>query len=168
MEEIINKVTLEDVRKCLDKIGANSQFVQDDGDSVRLLSIIPADETFNHNIMVTFAVQGENNDWLKMQAIVSGLIINEDDVLSAYLIANKYNNYRRYGKLYIDHYSSDNVEKTIYVYEENLMADRSTTIDSLEGNILLFLTCTWELYSKFIKESHDNFNEMMLKKYNVK
>lgn len=163
MARIIEKITLGDVRACLDNLGANTQLLKD-SDEERLLMILPADESFNHDVLVTFAIQGDENNWLKIQSYPPKFIVDDDDILMAYLIANKYNNYRRYGKLYIDHVVEDDGGKNLYIYEENIIADKPTTIECLEGNIIAFLTCAWELFSRFIKDSREDFKEMIKEK----
>lgn len=160
-KNIIEQVSLDDVRKCLDEIGANSQIHKEEHGDDRLVTWLNADEEFDHDIIISFAIQGNESNWLKMQAMALKFQIKDNDVLMAYLIANKYNNYRRYGKLYIDHSVDDGEKVSVYVYEENLIANCPMTKDTLMRNVVAFLQCTWDVFSRFLKDSCKDFENMI-------
>ncbi len=90
MARIIEKVTLNDVRECLDNLGFNSKYYREENVVVSWLS---ADEDFEYDVLLMFRIEGDNNDWIKMQARAKDQIIPQDnegvELMNAYLKAKE-------------------------------------------------------------------------------
>ncbi len=147
MAQILEKISIGDVRDCLDEMKFNSKIYKEEG---VVVTTFDADEKFNHDVMILFRVEGKDNDWLKMIARADNQFISSDNgesLMEAYLIANRYNNYRRYAKAYVDRDDTNGL--FFYMFEENLVADQPITFDFLKENIEIFCSSAWHFYSEF-------------------
>lgn len=150
MARIIEKVTLNDVRECLDEMNFNSKYLREEQ---LVVSWYSADEDFGYDVMFLFRIEGENNDWIKIKARASKQFIPTDDggneLMNAYLNVNRYNRDRRYARAYVERDSED--DKFFYVFEENLVGDQPLTFEYLLENIKLFCPSAWHFFCNFTK-----------------
>lgn len=150
MESIINHVTLNDVRMCLDKLELNSKLFIEEG---FLISSLSDSDSFPVDLVYVFKIE---EPWFKMQAFAQEYSISanesEKTITKAYMKANAYNDYCRYGRAYLD----QNFEKEsfIFIFEENLVQDKAVSFDFLFDNVRIFMASAYQFYKDYVFDNY--------------
>lgn len=151
MESIINQVTLDEVRKCLDKLELNSKQFLEEGYLVTSLS----DSELPVDLLFVFKIE---DFWLKMQSFAQGYSISanesEDKIIGAYMNVNAYNNYCRYGRAYFDQNFEEN--SYLYIFEENLIREKAVSFEYLYENVRSFMASAYHFYNTYVFNKNES------------
>lgn len=131
----VKGITRDQIRTYLDEVGTSTR-VDSDGD---LFTVFPADEEFNHNVVIFFYVKDNS---LGVYAFATEFQVPEEKTLDALIAINQWNAERKFPKVYL--------KDQIVQAEQWFALDEEVSVEYIKENcIRMMIALIWRFFVEF-------------------